>query len=57
MLRFYVIVLRFIFVKTSYHFSYRSELADQRYRFTSLLLLATYASIIASREVTVLIWQ
>ncbi len=37
--------------------SYCSELAGQRYRFTSLSFWATYPSIIASREVAALIWR
>jgi hypothetical protein len=38
------------------HDSYRSELAGQCYRFTSLSFWVTYASVIASREVIALIW-
>jgi hypothetical protein len=37
--------------------SYHSELAGQRYRFTLLSFRVTYASVIASREVTTLIWR
>jgi hypothetical protein len=37
--------------------SYCSELAGQRYRFTSLSLWVTYASDIATRKVTVLFWR
>jgi hypothetical protein len=37
--------------------SYCSELAVQRYHFTSLSLSATYASVISSSEEAVLIWQ
>jgi hypothetical protein len=37
--------------------SYRSELAGQRYRFTSLLFRVTYASVIASGKVTALVWR
>jgi hypothetical protein len=37
--------------------SYRSELASQRYRFTSLSLWVTYTSVIASSEVTALFWR
>jgi hypothetical protein len=61
MLCFCIIALRFISVENSYRFrlfaydSYRSELAGQRYRFTSLLYRVTYASVISSREVTALI--
>jgi hypothetical protein len=42
-----------VIASDSYHF----QLADQRYYFTLLSLCATYASVIASREIMALIWQ
>ena len=44
-----------LFVGVIAYDSYRSELAGQRYRFTSLLYRVTYASVFSSREVTALI--